>query len=112
MQRGRRRRFEINNMNTSVLVQYVIALIFLAILSVPISNSETILGERNDDFDFDGLPGVSQEFKVDVRAGEEACFFQPLKEGVSFHFAFQVSLYKLLYLIYIHELTGQWVMGS
>lgn len=51
---------------------------------------ETVLGEKNDDFDFDGLPGVQHEFKVEVGAGREECFFQRAAQGAKIHVSFEV----------------------
>ena len=52
---------------------------------------EDVLGERTDDFDFDGLPGVQHEFKVDVPAGREECFYQKIKSGAQLHVSFEVQ---------------------
>ncbi|KAK7481417.1 hypothetical protein BaRGS_00027373 [Batillaria attramentaria] len=51
---------------------------------------ETVLGEVNEDFDFDGLPGVQHEFKVEIGAGREECFFQPVANGAKVHVSFEV----------------------
>ena len=43
------------------------------------------------DFDFDGLPGVNHEFKVEVRAGSRQCFYQSMKEDAYLQVAFHVG---------------------
>ncbi|XP_069114722.1 transmembrane emp24 domain-containing protein 6-like isoform X2 [Argopecten irradians] len=43
-----------------------------------------------DDFDFDGLPGVQHEFKIEVPAGGEECFHQKVAEGANLHMSFEV----------------------
>ena len=52
---------------------------------------EVMFGETNDDFDFDGLPGVQHEFKIEVPPGREECFYQNIKLGAQLHVSFQVS---------------------
>lgn len=52
---------------------------------------EKVLGEENEDFDFDGLPGVQHEFKVEIPAGKEDCFFQRAAIGAKLHVSFEVS---------------------
>ena len=54
--------------------------------------TEQVLDTRNDDFDFDGLPGVTYEFKVEVHAGHEQCFYQRVKQGARLHISYQVSV--------------------
>lgn len=53
---------------------------------------EKSAGQQNDedDFDFDGLPGTNHEFKLEVGAGSEDCFFQKLKKGANFYVSFEV----------------------
>lgn len=54
--------------------------------------SEKILGEIvNDEFDFDGLPGATHEFKIEVRAGTIECFFQHIVPGAKLHISYEVS---------------------
>ena len=56
-----------------------------------ITHQESVLfGDSTDDFDFDGLPGVQHEFKIDVPAGREECFYQIIKAGATFYMTFQV----------------------
>ena len=43
------------------------------------------------DFDFDGLPGVNHEFKVEVAAGARECFYQSMKVDAFLQVAFHVS---------------------
>ena len=43
------------------------------------------------DFDFDGLPGVNHEFKVEVAAGARECFYQRMKVDAFLQVAFRVS---------------------
>ena len=64
-------------------------LIFLTFKSA-ILDAEKILNSDNDDFDFDGLPGVTYEFKIEVLSGKEQCFFQRIAEGASLHVSYEV----------------------
>ncbi|XP_076472498.1 transmembrane emp24 domain-containing protein 5-like [Babylonia areolata] len=53
--------------------------------------AERIMGEeRNDDFDFDGLPGTQHEFKLEVGGGMEECFYQRVAQGALMHVNFEV----------------------
>lgn len=63
--------------------------IFLTFKSA-ILDAEKILNSDNEDFDFDGLPGVTYEFKIEVLSGKEQCFFQRIAEGASLHVSFEV----------------------
>ena len=51
---------------------------------------EKILGHETEEFDFDGLPGAQHEFKVEVGAGKEECFFQKVVAGGKMHISFEV----------------------
>ncbi|XP_071116277.1 transmembrane emp24 domain-containing protein 5-like [Haliotis cracherodii] len=54
-------------------------------------STETVLGEKVDDeFDFDGLPGVQHEFKFEIAAGREECFFQRAAKGAKLHVSYEV----------------------
>ncbi|XP_046556718.1 transmembrane emp24 domain-containing protein 5-like [Haliotis rubra] len=54
-------------------------------------STETVLGEKVDDeFDFDGLPGVQHEFKFEIAAGREECFFQMAAKGAKLHVSYEV----------------------
>ena len=77
--------------------------LFFAIFSLLPSFSipEDVLGMKTDDFDFDGLPGVQHEFKVEVLAGKEECFFQAIKQGAQLHVSFEVSFPTYLLIMYI-----------
>jgi len=68
------------------------ALLALLASLVTIVSPETVMytGEENQDFDFDGLPGVQHEFKIEVTAGREECFYQSIKQGATFLVTFQV----------------------
>ena len=69
----------------------------------PFTLPEDILGTKTEDFDFDGLPGVQHEFKVEVLAGKEECFFQAIKQGAQLHVSFEVSpdvFYIYIYYLY------------
>ena len=74
--------------------------LFITIFSLlpSLSQPEDILGVRTDDFDFDGLPGVQHEFKVEVLAGKEECFFQAIKQGAQLHVSFEVRKMQILLL--------------
>jgi len=79
-------------MAASSLASCTLAAIFLLGLQPTILSGEKILGEENDDFDFDGLPGVQHEFKVEVPGGVEECFFQRAATGAKLHVSFEVSV--------------------
>ena len=68
-------------------------LFICAILGTTLSlvRGEKVLGRENDEFDFDGLPGASHEFKVSVPAGREECFFQNIVQNGKLHVSFEVS---------------------
>ena len=68
----------------------LISVYLLAIL--PPGPTENILGTKNDEFDFDGLPGAMHEFKIEVGPGSEDCFYQRIRKGASFHVSFEVSV--------------------
>ena len=76
--------------------------IFCLFLRFCVLNGENVLGEENDDFDFDGLPGVQHEFKVDIPGGAEECFFQKAARGAKFYVSFEVCMHKFL-LLYITD---------
>ena len=52
--------------------------------------TEDVRGMITDDFDFDGLPGSSHEFKIEVLPGKEECFIQKVARGARLHVAFEV----------------------
>lgn len=60
------------------------------VLKFRVLSGERVLGEVNEDFDFDGLPGVLHEFKVDIPGGKEDCFFQRAVQGAKFYVSFEV----------------------
>ncbi|CAH1776123.1 unnamed protein product [Owenia fusiformis] len=66
-----------------------VVFLFLPIL-IQYSNSEDVLGIQTDDFDFDGLPGAQHEFRIEVGAGKEECFFQKIAKGANLHVTFEV----------------------
>ena len=66
--------------------------LFLLLTLVQPSLPESILGEYDDEFDFDGLPGVQHEFKVSISPGREECFYQMIKRNAQLHVSFQVGL--------------------
>ncbi|KAL5014262.1 hypothetical protein ScPMuIL_008532 [Solemya velum] len=70
------------------LLLFVMTLTYLFFLT----NEENISGQPNDgdEFDFDGLPGTTHEFKWEVAAGSEDCFFQKMKRGANFYVSFEV----------------------
>lgn len=65
-------------------------------------HAETVLGEETDEFDFDGLPGAQHEFKIEVGAGKEECFFQTIPAGGKLHISFEVCKVATfsVYIIY------------
>lgn len=52
--------------------------------------AERVLGTETDEFDFDGLPGAQHEFKIEVGAGKEECFYQKIVAGGKLHISFEV----------------------
>lgn len=52
--------------------------------------AERVLGRETDEFDFDGLPGAQHEFKIEVGAGQEECFYQKIVAGGKLHISFEV----------------------
>ncbi|CAC5381917.1 TMED6 [Mytilus coruscus] len=56
---------------------------------INVLKSEQVLDKQNEDFDFDGLPGVSYEFKVEVNAGDEQCFYQKIAQGARLYVSFE-----------------------
>ena len=68
-----------------------VAILYMSVLLPSLSQCEKVLGVSTDDFDFDGLPGVQHEFKVNVYAGKEQCFFQAIKQGAQLHVSFEVG---------------------
>lgn len=65
--------------------------ICLSMLQIVYISSERILGqERTDDFDFDGIPGANHEFKIEVAAGSEECFYQKVPKGGNIHINYEV----------------------
>ncbi|XP_045163995.2 transmembrane emp24 domain-containing protein 6-like isoform X4 [Mercenaria mercenaria] len=52
--------------------------------------AEKVLGTETEEFDFDGLPGAQHEFKIEVGAGREECFYQKIVAGGKLHISFEV----------------------
>ncbi|XP_046360315.2 transmembrane emp24 domain-containing protein 6-like [Haliotis rufescens] len=68
----------------------VLSILLLTNKIFPVS-TETVLGENVDEeFDFDGVPGVQHEFKVEVAAGKEECFYQFAAEGSRLYVSYSV----------------------
>ena len=65
-----------------------------------LTSQERILGEQNEDFDFDGLPGVQHEFKVEIPPGREECFYQQIKKSAQLHISFEVKPVFILLMPY------------
>ena len=65
----------------------LISLVFLGLICIP-----AFPAELYDEHDFDGLPGVQHEFKVNIAPGREECFFQMVKRSATLHLSFQVSM--------------------
>lgn len=68
---------------------------------------EVILGVETDEFDFDGLPGAQHEFKVEVGAGKEECFYQKVVAGGKMHVSFEVCCFPV-FLLLKTILTPSW----
>ncbi|VDH99187.1 Hypothetical predicted protein [Mytilus galloprovincialis] len=69
---------------SSILSKHLILMIFNCL------NGEQVLDKQNEDFDFDGLPGVTYEFKIEVYSGREQCFYQKIANGATLHLSFEV----------------------
>ena len=52
-------------------------------------------GNFEDQFDFDGLRGGNHEFKVDVPAGREECFYQFASKGATLFISYEVTIFRL-----------------
>ena len=62
----------------------------LLLLLPEMTSAEKILGVETDEFDFDGLPGAQHEFKIEIPAGKEECFYQKIVAGGKLHVSFEV----------------------
>ncbi|XP_021356642.1 transmembrane emp24 domain-containing protein 6-like isoform X1 [Mizuhopecten yessoensis] len=71
----------------AIHIPRVLALLFLCTC---LYSCTIVSGAEYDDFDFDGLPGVQHEFKIEVQAGREECFHQKVAEGANLHMSFEV----------------------
>ncbi|XP_076086056.1 transmembrane emp24 domain-containing protein A-like [Mytilus galloprovincialis] len=69
---------------SSILSKHLILMIFHCL------NAEQVLDKLNEDFDFDGLPGVTYEFKIEVYSGREQCFYQKIANEATLHLSFEV----------------------
>ncbi|XP_076085079.1 transmembrane emp24 domain-containing protein 6-like [Mytilus galloprovincialis] len=69
---------------------YCVLFTYLIFLLLVCLDAEQILDKQNDDFDFDGLPGVTYEFKIEVYSGREQCFYQKIANGATLHLSFEV----------------------
>ncbi|KAI0220129.1 Transmembrane emp24 domain-containing protein 1 [Lamellibrachia satsuma] len=71
-----------HNMASQLLKLTAVVVVVVAVVS----------GNYSDDyeFDFDGLPGVNHEFKMEVPAGSRECFYQSMKTDAFLQVAFHV----------------------
>lgn len=65
--------------------------LFILLSVAGLGDGESVLGVENDDFDFDGLPGVQHELRFEVGAGEMECFYQNMPKLAQVYFSFEVS---------------------
>jgi len=65
-------------------------IVVIVSVGLPGGRAEIVLGREDDEFDFDGLPGAQHEFKVEVGAGTEECYYQMIKQGGKLHVSFEV----------------------
>ncbi|XP_046569337.1 transmembrane emp24 domain-containing protein 6-like [Haliotis rubra] len=71
--------------------KYGILSVLLLTNEILLVSTETVLGQTVDEeFDFDGIPGVQHEFKVEVAAGREECFHQFVTEGCRLYISYSV----------------------
>ncbi|CAC5358879.1 unnamed protein product [Mytilus coruscus] len=68
-------------------------------------NAEQVLDKQNEDFDFDGLPGVTYEFKIEVYSGREQCFYQKIANGATLHLSFEVTHNRYFLLLNKNKVT-------
>ncbi|XP_076451378.1 transmembrane emp24 domain-containing protein 6-like [Babylonia areolata] len=73
-----------------MVVVMMMMMMMVVVTEVGVVRGEVVLGKRNEDFDFDGLPGVQHEFKVDIPGGVNDCFFQRVARGANVHVSFEV----------------------
>ncbi|XP_074654864.1 transmembrane emp24 domain-containing protein 5-like [Tubulanus polymorphus] len=74
---------------------YIVAVFMLILIVWTKYCLPEIIGDNensamDDDFDFEGLPGATYEFKMNVGAGGRECFFQNMKSGAELHVSFEV----------------------
>ncbi|XP_013420995.1 transmembrane emp24 domain-containing protein 5 [Lingula anatina] len=67
----------------------VLAVIFITAVLYT-TRTENVLGDSNEDFDFDGLPGSQHEFKIEIPAGRFECFYQKMEMDEEIHISFEV----------------------
>ncbi|XP_052226658.1 transmembrane emp24 domain-containing protein 6-like isoform X2 [Dreissena polymorpha] len=77
----------------------------LLLIFCRLSTSEKVLGVETDEFDFDGLPGAQHEFKIEIGAGREECFYQPIVKGGKLHVSFEV-IYGGDISVYLRDATA------
>lgn len=71
------------------------AFIFLLLCSVlHCIRGEILSGGPNEDFDFDGLPGLTTDLKFFLDAGRDFCLFFPMYKDSELYVTFQVSIYE------------------
>ena len=76
-------------MNSPSFSGYICAVLLLVCRVCQVC-SENVLGVETQEFDFDGLPGATHEFKVYIPGQSEDCFFQPVAEGAQLWVSFEV----------------------
>ncbi|CAG5121685.1 unnamed protein product [Candidula unifasciata] len=90
----------------AILRESLLLELLLFLCHVSNLDCEKILGQENEEFDFDGLPGAQHEFKVHIPGSTEDCFFQPAVKGARFHVNFEVLKGEQFIDFYIRD--PQW----
>lgn len=65
-------------------------LVIFVLPSLSTVGAEVILGEENEDFDFDGMPGIARDFKFQLDAGRDFCLYMKLEPGMLIMISYQV----------------------
>ncbi|BFZ23449.1 hypothetical protein BsWGS_26488 [Bradybaena similaris] len=84
----------------------LLLVLLLFVCHVSYLDCEKILGQENEEFDFDGLPGSLHEFKVHIPGSGEDCFYQPVAKGARFHINFEVLKGEQFIDLYVRD--PQW----
>ena len=62
--------------------------------------------KTNEEFDFDGLPGVTYEMKFEVQAGHDMCFHQKIRKDARIFISYEVYIYIYVYVRISHAVLS------